>query len=35
MEPVADFWQRSIENAVEDAAAPVAPLAALLGIYPA
>lgn len=30
--PMADFWQRSIENAVEDAAGPVAPLAASLGI---
>lgn len=30
--PMADFWQRSIENAVEDASAPVAPLAAALGI---
>ena len=32
LEPLGRFWQRSIEEAVERAADPVAPLAAALGI---
>jgi putative proteasome-type protease len=32
LEPVAQYWQRAIENAVEQAVAPVAPLAQSLGI---
>ena len=35
MQPVADYWQRSIENAVEGSAVPVADLARSLGIDPA
>ena len=32
LEPLGRFWQRSIEEAVERAAGPVAPLAAALGM---
>ncbi len=35
LEPVAQYWQRAIENAVEQAVAPVASLAQSLGIDPA
>ena len=34
LEPVAQYWQRAIENAVEQAAVPVASLAQTLGIDP-